>query len=142
MIGRKQKKVLMIYEDHLANQEAEISQLESLVSEYRNKFGDIGIKDSLASQKADLEKKLQELRHKNQTLSLSISTKEEELHQLQSSQKQLDDVLKELSTENQSKELKDIQQTIDDLESKHSEIDSNLREKEEQINKLLSTRKI
>ena len=142
MIGRKQKKVLMIYEDHLANQEAEISQLESLVSEYRNKFGDIGIKDSLASQKADLEKKLQELRHKNQTLSLSISTKEEELHQLQSSQKQLDDVLKELSTENQSKELKDIQQTIDDLESKHSEIDSSLREKEEQINKLLSTRKI
>ena len=141
MIGRKQKKVLSVYENHLANQEAEISQLDSVITEYRNKFGDIGIKDSLASQKADLEKQLQEKRQNNQTLSLSISTKEEQLTQLQASKKQLDEGLRTLTSENQSNELKEVQKSIDVLEAKHAEIDNVIREKENQINTLLSTKK-
>ena len=141
MIGRKQRNVLKIYSDHLANQEAEISQLESLLGDFRNKLGDIGIKDSVASQKADLEKNIQEKRQENQTLNLSLNTKEEESSQLQSSLKELDSVLNKLSSENSSLELKNFQSEISDLESKHSEIDNIIREKEDQINNLLSTKK-
>lgn len=145
MIGRKQKKILGIYDNHVVNQEAEINQLTSLVSEYRNKFGDIGIKDSLATQKADFEKQLQTLRQRNQSLMLSISTKENELIQYQSSLKQLDDGLKSLASQNEDgkdTDVTNIQSEIDSLETKLKEIDIKIKEGEEALDKLLSTKKI
>ena len=143
MLGRKQKKVLAIYDNHVVDQEAEINQLTSLASEFRNKFGDIGIKDSLATQKADLEKLLHTLRQRNQTLMLSISTKENELIQYQTSLKQLNEGLKSLTgSSSESKDINNIQSEIDNLEIKLDEIENKIREDEASIDQLLSTKQV
>ena len=141
MLGRKQKQVLKVYGDHLVNQEAEIKELQSIVADYKQKFGDIGLGDSVASQKADLEKQVQEKRQQNQELSLELNTKEDQLIQYQSSLKQLDEALQTLTSDNASKELQTIQTEIANLETKHNEVDNLLREKEDQISRLLSTKK-
>lgn len=140
ILGRKQKEILKVYGDHLANQEAEISQLESVLSEFRIKIGDLGLNDSVASQKADIEKELQDKRRENQTLSLSLNTREEEIAYLQSSLKQMETGLQGLTSENSGLDLDILQVEIDELEATSKEIDNELKEKETKINDLLSTK--
>lgn len=140
ILGRKQKEILKVYGDHLANQEAEISQLESVLSEFRIKIGDLGLNDSVASQKADIEKELQDKRRENQTLSLSLNTREEEIAFLQSSLKQMETGLQGLTSENSGLDLDILQVEIDELEATSKEIDNELKEKETKINDLLSTK--
>ena len=103
MIGLKQKKILKVFSDHAGNQEAEINQLLSVLTDYRKKFGDLGISDSVVNQRADIERKLQEVRQENQTVQLQLTTKEKDLSEQENVFKEMDKALQKLTSQNPSK---------------------------------------
>jgi len=142
MIGLKQKKVLKVYSDHLVNQEAEIDQLLSVLSDYRKKFGDLGIADSVVNQRADIERRLQEVRQENQAVQLQLTTKEKNLSEQQQVFKEMDVALQKLTSQNVTKELSGLQDEVTALESMNADYDSQLKKIEDELNELLNTRKV
>lgn len=142
LIGLKQKKVLKVYSDHLVNQEAEIDQLLSVLSDYRKKFGDLGIADSVVNQRADIERKLQEVRQENQAVQLQLTTREKNLAEQQQVFKEMDIALQKLTSQNVTKELSGLQEEVTALESMNADYDNQLRIIEDELNDLLTTRKV
>lgn len=142
MIGLKQKKILKVFSDHAANQEAEINQFLSVLSDYRKKFGDLGISDSVVNQRADIERKLQEVRQENQTVQLQLTSKEKELSEQDHIFKEMDIALQELTSQNVTKELSGLQTEVQTLEKKNTEIDEQIKQIEDELNDLLNTKKM
>ena len=142
MIGLKQKKILRVFSDHAGNQEAEINQILSVLSDYRKKFGDLGISDSVVNQRADIERKLQEVRQENQTVQLQLSTKEKELYEQENVFKEMDIALQKLTSQNVTEELSGLQSEVQELEKQNGELDIQLKLIEEELNDLLNTRKV
>lgn len=142
MIGLKQKKILKVFSDHAGNQEAEINQLLSVLTDYRKKFGDLGISDSVVNQRADIERKLQEVRQENQTVQLQLTTKEKDLSEQENVFKEMDKALQKLTSQNPSKELSGLQSDVHELEKKNLEIDNQIKAIEDELNDLLNTRKV
>ncbi len=142
MIGLKQKKILKVFSDHAANQEAEINQFLSVLSDYRKKFGDLGISDSVVNQRADIERKLQEIRQENQTVQLQLTSKEKELSEQDHIFKEMDIALQELTSQNVTKELSGLQTEVQTLEKKNTEIDEQIKQIEDELNDLLNTKKM
>ena len=140
MIGLKQKKVLKVYSDHIGQQEAEINQILSVLSDYRKKFGDLGLSDSIVNQRADIEQKLQEVRSENQGVQLQLTTKEKELKEQENIFKEMNQALQKLTSQNVSQELSNLQTEIEELDEKNTVLDDQLKEIEERLNQLLSTK--
>ena len=140
MIGLKQKKVLKVYNDHVGNQEAEINQLLSILSDYRKKFGDIGMADSVVNQRADIERELQQVRQENQKVQLQLSSKEKELSEQENVFKEMDNALQKLTSQNITKELSGLQSDVQKLETTHDELEAKIKVIEDELNDLLSTK--
>ena len=140
MIGLKQKKVLKVYNDHVGNQEAEINQLISILSDYRKKFGDIGMADSIVNQRADIERELQQVRQENQKVQLQLSTKEKDRSDQENVFKEMDNALQKLTSLIITKELSNLQSDVLKLETTHDELEVKIKVIEDELNELLSTK--
>ncbi len=142
MIGLKQKKVLKVYSDHVVDQEAEIDQILSVLTDYRKKFGDLGLSDSIVNQRADIEQKLQEVRQENQSVQLQLTSKEKELKDQENIFKEMDLALQKLTSQNVTKELSGLQDEVNELEQKNTDYDNRLKSIEDELNDLLNTKKV
>lgn len=140
MIGLKQKKILKVFSDHIGNQEAEINQILSVLSDYRKKYGDLGLGDSIVNQRVDIERQLQEVRGENQTVQLQLNTKENELKEQEHIFKEMDVALQKLTSQNVTKELSSLQSDVTELEKRQDSLDTELKEIEDKLNELLSTK--
>lgn len=140
MIGYKQKKVLSVYSEHIGNQEAEISQLNSLLNDYRTKHGTIELSDSLEVRKANLEQDLQDLRSENQSLSLQVQSQEEEYQNLRKQVAQMEEALHTLTSEKTGKELANLQQQVQDLEGQSQQLEGEVRQLENQLQESMASR--
>lgn len=134
------RRVLTIYQNHIAEQEAEIQRLESRIAEYSSKFGELDLSSSAEFQKAKLERELQELRKKNNEYQLKIQTITGSLNQRQSTVKDMEEAVKELTKKisgGKEDTFKAIEERVQSLENGNEKLDKQLAELQIEMQKIL-----
>ena len=136
--------IINIYSNHIGEQEAEIQTLTSKIIAYRDKFGDIDLSASAEFEKAKLERQLQELRKKNTDSQLNVETQVSSLTQRQKMEKQMEEVLKELSQKILGKDqdtFKAVGERVNALEEHDLNLDKEIEKLQQSLQQMLQERK-
>ncbi|MHA2366423.1 MAG: hypothetical protein ACXAC7_20870 [Candidatus Hodarchaeales archaeon] len=141
MLDRRSRQVLNIYSEHIGHQEAEISQLNSILDDYRNKFGILEISDRSEFKKANLEQQLQSIRKENQSLSLQIKTIENEITEQQLNLNQMNEMLQTLTRQPSSEDLTSLQKNVNELEKITQELDKKVRVLQDELEQLMTSKR-
>jgi chromosome segregation ATPase len=134
------RKIINIYTDHLAKQEAEIEGLNNLLIDYRSNFGPIDLSSSAEFQKAKLEREIQEIRKKNNDYQLQVRTFQSQLTIKQNTIKDMDRALKELIeeiSETKNPEITASEERVNKLEVLNEKLDKAISDLEETLSSLL-----
>ncbi len=134
------RKVLDIYSNHIAQQEAEIEGLNNLLIDYRSKFGPIDLSSSPEFEKAKLERDLQEIRKKNNENQLQLRTLQSQLSIKENIVKDMENALQELMneiTETKNPEITESENRVNKLEDLDQQMNKNITELEESLKELL-----
>lgn len=134
------RKIINIYTDHLAVQEAEIEGLNNLLIDYRSKFGLIDLSSSPEFQKAKLEREIQEIRKKNNEYQLQVRTFQSQLtikqNTIKDMEKALDELIEEIS-ETKNPEITASEERVNKLEELNEQLDKAIGELEDTLSSLL-----
>ncbi|MHA1989388.1 MAG: hypothetical protein ACW981_01835 [Candidatus Hodarchaeales archaeon] len=134
------RKIINIYTDHLAIQEAEVEGLNNLLIDYRSKFGLIDLSSSPEFQKAKLEREIQEIRKKNNDYQLQVRTIQSQLiikqNTIKDMEKALDELIEEIS-ETKSPEITASEDRVNKLEVLNEQLDKAMNDLEDTLSSLL-----
>ena len=140
MLDRRARKVLNVYTEHIGRQEADISRLNSILDDFRSEFGPIEMSNHPEVKKASLERQLQEIRKKNQMLQIRIKTEENSIIELENGILGLQDTLQTLASEVSDKEVTSLREEVKNLAEQEHKLDFEIREMEDKLQELMSTR--
>ncbi|OLS28147.1 MAG: hypothetical protein HeimC3_01090 [Candidatus Heimdallarchaeota archaeon LC_3] len=134
------RKVLDIYSNHIAQQEAEIEGLNNLLIDYRSKFGSIDLSSSPEFEKAKLERELQEIRKKNNENQLQLRTLQSQLSIKENIVKDMENALQELMnelSETKDPEITESESRVTKLEEFDKQMNKDIADLEESLKELL-----
>ena len=145
LIGRKARKVINVYSEHIGRQEAENYQVKSILKDYRKKFGPLlELSHGSEVKKANLERELQEIRKKNQIQQIQIKTEQSNVQEQKQTLKQMEEVSDSLTnqSENEDEDISPLQEELKSLQSQSQEFDEKIRKLEDELRNLMTTRQL
>ena len=143
LISRKARKVINVYSEHIGRQEAENYRINSILKDYRQKFGPLlELSHRSEIKKANLERQLQEIRKKNQLQQIQIKTEQKNVQEHNQTLKHMEEIFDSLTnqSENDEEGISPLQDELKKLESQSQDLNEKIRKLEDNLQNLMSTR--